>query len=438
MRKYSHYILAIVLLLIPLYPKFPLFGVSNTFVSIRIEDVVLGLFYLYYAVYLIRQKFKLFRQPIPRSVLLFWWVGAVAAFSGIFLTKTAGLNLGILHTLRRVEYMTALFLGLEFLQSKIQLRFLIRVLLVVAVIVSIFGLGQMYLNFPVISTNNSEFSKGLALQLGPGARINSTFAGHYDLAAFTALPLLLILALFPMSKNKAVLALIWGVTYWTLLMSASRVTFASFFISAAVLVIVIGKKFWLVPLFIAAFAGIMISPQLRGRYLELLKNHFRVTLVSSVYAEAPATVSAQNKAVDTIPEALQPQSEQEDRSLNIRLNVEWPRALRSLIKNPLLGTGYSSVGLAVDNEYLRILAETGILGLLSFILILLRYFKTSLPFFLRYQPGPESAFIVSVSCFLISLLLGGLFIDVFTASKVAIIAWTVLGLSEKVKTFTND
>ena len=44
-----------------------------------------------------------------------------------------------------------------------------------------YGLAQMYLGAPVISTMNVESSKGAALTLRPGVPLSSTFAGHYDL-----------------------------------------------------------------------------------------------------------------------------------------------------------------------------------------------------------------------------------------------------------------
>ena len=154
-----------------------------------------------------------------------------------------------------------------------------------------------------------------------------------------------------------------------------------------------------------------------GRYRELLINHVRAA------------------ADEEVPDALKPPDIPEDRSFNIRLKAEWPRALRAFYQNPLLGTGFSSVGLAVDNDYLRILAETGILGLFAFGLILLRLFKTSLPYF-RAPKSPTDAFIVATTLGLVGLLLNAVFIDVFEASKVAIISWTLLGAAEKAKMLT--
>ncbi len=302
----------------------------------------------------------------------------------------------------------------------------------VSFLVAIYGLGQQFLHFPVISTTNSEYSKGLALGLGPGARINSTFGGSYDLAAFCVFPLLLLIALIPVSAKRWVLVVIGGLVYWAMLLSASRVTFVSFFISASLLLVLIRKKIWIAPLVVVSIIGVLVSPQLKGRYLEFITNHLRISYVSSVHAQ---TATAESKAVDVVPDALKPPPVPEDRSFNIRLQVEWPKAVRSFVKNPLLGTGFSSVGLAVDNEYLRILAETGLLGFLAFVLIFIRFFKTSLPTVLHYTPSMESAFITAATCAVFSLLVSSVFIDYFTASKIALTAWTLIGLAEKAKTF---
>ncbi len=422
----SKYLLALILFFVALYPKFPLLGVSGTFVAVRLEDFVVAAAIIFWVLTAaLRQKYlPAGRQvlPIHRAILLYLLTGFVSVFSAIFVTKTAGLSLGFLHALRRVEYMAMFAVGFQTLQNRDHLHFFIRSFLLISLLVSVFGLGQQFLNWPIITTTNSEFSKGLALTLGEGARINSTFAGHYDLAAFSIFPLLLVIALLtlPQIRHKWLLIGIGSLAYWTMLLSASRVTFAAFYITSALFLLLIRKKLWLIPLILLCIFSILASPQLLGRYRDLLINH--------VQAAEPA-------ADEELPDALKPPDVPEDRSLNIRLKAEWPRALRAFYQNPLLGTGYSSVGLAVDNDYLRILAETGLLGLAAFALILLRIFKTSLPYF-RAPTSPTDAFILAVTLGLVSLLLNAVFIDVFEASKIAIIAWALLGAAEKAKMLT--
>ena len=180
----SKYLLVLILFFVALYPKFPLLGVPGTFVAVRLEDFVIAIAIFYWGLTALRQKYL----PIHRSILLYLVTGFVSVFCAVFVTKTAGLNLGLLHALRRVEYMAMFAVGFNALQNRNQLHFLIRSFLLISLLVSIFGLGQQFLGWPVISTTNSEFSKGLALTLGEGARINSTFAGHYDLPPFLSFP----------------------------------------------------------------------------------------------------------------------------------------------------------------------------------------------------------------------------------------------------------
>ncbi len=112
MQKYSYLLLALIIILIPLYPKFPLFGVTGTFVSVRLEDIVIAVLLGIYGISLLIACFRPLGKPIPRAIILYWCVGLVAVFSGIFLTKTATINLGLLHLFRRVEYMSLFLIAL--------------------------------------------------------------------------------------------------------------------------------------------------------------------------------------------------------------------------------------------------------------------------------------------------------------------------------------
>jgi O-antigen ligase len=302
------------------------------------------------------------------------------------------------------------------------IKFLSRIIILVSVLIGCYGLGQQFLKFPVISTSNSEFSKGLALSLGPGARINSTFAGHYDLAAFSLLPVLLLFGLIITQPKHRIFYVLCGVpVYWAMILSASRVTYAAFLIVSSGLILINRKIFWFVPLICIALVSFIISPQLAGRYRELIINHLKFTLLPSAYA-----------AVDEdLPDALQPPPVPEDRSLNIRLQAEWPRAIRAWLKNPLLGSGLSSTGLATDNDYLRLLAETGFLGLISFAAVITRIYKHIYQYFLSPPQDFRQLFIVTCGLYLFGILLNALFIDVFEASKIAIITWLVLGVASK-------
>lgn len=118
----------------------------------------------------------------------------------------------------------------------------------------------------------------------------------------------------------------------------------------------------------------------------------------------------------------------EDRSTSIRLNVEWPRAVRALLKNPFYGTGYSSITLATDNDYLRALGETGILGFLSLALVIawpVLYFIKRF----KHTDGVDKLYLSGIFGSLVGLLLNAIFIDVFEASKIALTFWLFIGMA---------
>lgn len=428
MSKIGLFIGVLIIIFVPLYPKFPLLGIGGSIVSVRIEDFIVAFGFLAYLLFQFKNRFKDFKNPVVRAIVIYLLASAVALFSAAFLTKSVELKIGLLHWARRIEYMSMFLVGMWSIQKKIDVDFIIKTILIVSFLVSIYGLGQQFLNFPVISTTNSEFAKGLAVTLGPGARINSTFAGHYDLAAFFLFPLLLCLGLLNLKislKNRILVGIVGGLSYWTMLLSASRITFAAIFLTAGLFVLVIRKYRWIPWLVVLAVVSIFISPQLVARYKDLITNYVKISYVTPVMAALPAD--------EQQADALKPPEVAEDRSLSIRINAEWPTALRAFAKNPLLGTGFSSVGLAVDNDFLRLLAETGFFGFFAFLLIMIRIFKTSLPFLISPPQDPASTLIVTTTMTLVGILATAVFIDVFEASKIAIMLWLLLGMTEKLK-----
>jgi hypothetical protein len=127
-------------------------------------------------------------------------------------------------------------------------------------------------------------------------------------------------------------------------------------------------------------------------------------------------------------------------SAAIRLDSTWPKAIAGFKTNILLGSGYStltkdSVGQfteaeSTDNDYLRALGETGLLGFLSFygVIILVMY--------LAYRSLPQLtgeplffAFTLGFVAASVALLLNAVYIDVYESSKVAETYWALAGLT---------
>lgn len=122
-------------------------------------------------------------------------------------------------------------------------------------------------------------------------------------------------------------------------------------------------------------------------------------------------------------------------SVAIRLDALWPRALEGFKRNPLLGSGFSTLtktyndeftqAESTDNDYLRMLGETGLLGTLSFLAILLVALSTVYPHLKRATSPLYQVVYLGLTGAIIGLLVNATYIDVFESSKVAYTLWII-------------
>ncbi|OGE72226.1 hypothetical protein A3H40_02495 [Candidatus Daviesbacteria bacterium RIFCSPLOWO2_02_FULL_38_15] len=442
---------------IPLYPKLPLLNVSGTFVAIRLEDLLIALVIAIWSInLLISGNIKeFFSGRINQVIMLFLSIGLLSLFSAIFLTHTVSPNLGLFHYLRRLEFIMLLPIVASVVKTKKQLSSILIVLSLVLISTNIFAFGQQYLDWPVISTTNSEFAKGLILRLTPEARVNATFAGHYDFAAFLAMAFCVIVPLFfAVRKHIKLWILILGaISSVALVMTSARVSFAAAIFGIILSLLLIGKKKFLLLLIIVLTLILIYPSNLRDRFISTVNvnllqkwqsyqgktedQKIRSRLNIPTLAVKTSSASAETSTFATgsgLPSDITPGEPVDTtelgvyRSLSIRLNIEWPRAIAAFEKNPILGTGYSSLGIATDNDVLRSLGEVGLMGTLAFILLLIAIAKR-IWFLFKNSEKYIKYFSAGVLSLMLTFILNSLFIDVFEASKVASLFWMILGLN---------
>lgn len=457
-EKLLFYLTVFLFVFIPLYPKFPLFNIASTFVAVRIEDLIIATLLFLWAVYiaLFGRIKEILKDKLTLAMLLFFSIGALSTFSAIFLTQTVVWHLSMLHFLRRVEFMLLLLAVATIVKAKKQLISILIVLAFVLLAVNLYALGQQFLHWPVISTTNSEFSKGLILTLTSGARINSTFAGHYDLAVFLAMAITILTALlFAVKKRLKIFVLgLGGLSAVVLIMTAARLSFVAAFVGIIAALLLTSRKKYILFILIAVLVILVYPSQLRDRLIstitvnlfqqgqryegttedQKIRSQLNIpTLAIKTSSESAGTAifatQSGKTATDIAPgEPVDTTQLGVYRSFQIRLQIEWPRAINAFLKNPFLGTGYSSQGLATDNDFLRFLAEVGLLGTLAFALVLTEVVKRIYCCF-RDESRIVRFFSAGVLAMMITFLVNGLFIDVFEASKVAALFWMMLGLS---------
>ncbi len=437
-------IIAVLILFIPLYPKFPLESVTGTYVAIRIDDIVIAIAILFWLTHQIIHKFPVFKIKITKFFLVYF-MAIIASFVTAFLIyQTESTNILILHLLRRFEYMSLFFIALNSIKSISDFRFSYIFLLISTFFISVYGYGQKYLQFPVISTMNSEFSKGQLLQMNVWTRINSTFAGHYDLAAFLSVVLIIIALVFILNKNiwvKLSSLIVWITAYPIFTFTASRVSTFAFLGGICLTLFALKKYLWIIPFIILVGFSIFNSKDLNQRLLatipafqKQINNNEKVTPptptiisvtpIPTLAILKPTPSIIRHKLVDIYPTADADAGVA--RSGEIRFNIEWPRAINAYKKNIITGSGLGSITLATDNDYLRLLGESGILGFVSFMAINLFFVIKTIPLIFKKKFTTYNQLSIIFLGGLFTMLANAIFIDVFEASKTAYPFWIMM------------
>ena len=478
------------LFFIPLYPKLPLIDVSQTWVYIRAEDFLVALVVFGWLVQVKRGKVSV-KLPLAWLVVIYWLVGGVSlGFSFFFISPHLvdfSRLVALLHYLRRIEYMILFFVIASTIKN---LETVKRYLLVVGLAllgVCIYGFGQKFLSFPAFLTMNEEFAKGIPIHLPPSARISSTFAGHYDLAAYLVLMISLFSSLIFSFKKKILKFfsfLLVVTSFLLLLFTASRISFIAY-LGAMSLVFWLHRRKWLIvpvvltSLFLMSIVGGSASRfsktfRLKNVVYDAKTGHPIAVLqkskdVGKVFSEGedvnkeslpvgsgflvmPLAQKGSSRATQTAAikrsvmsglktatrsseiatisgEFLIKRAVVYDISFTTRLQGTWPRALEAFYRNPLLGSGYSSIKLAADNSYLRALGETGLLGLFSFLSILFGFFLLAKQTLGKIISPLVRGVIIGMVSATFGLMINAALVDAFEASKVAFYFWLLLGLT---------
>ncbi len=462
--------------IIPLYPKLPLFRVNFTYIAIRAEDLYLSFLTLVFFIQLFRKKVRLTQRKFIVLFVLFWISIFVSYLLGAFVFSTIDYpKVGFLHSMRRIEYMIVFFIMLSSIKSKKDFYHYIYAFFVSLFLVNAYGIGQKFFGLPAIQTMNPEFAKGRILYLTPEARVSSTFAGHYDLAAYLVFFIPITLGYYYSKIRKKWLTLLLFIfSIIILIYTASRTSFGAYIVSISLFLLFIRKfKMWIFVLILSAVL-MFFTKDLTSRFLktvqikkilvdrrtgqvyvpqkistkELPAGSFYIKIKDKGTGTDKAVLKYKEKVIDktliqkatlsgklsaTQSGLMKKELEENIKTVNTvvsdisfatRLQVEWPRAIKAWLSNPLFGTGPSSITESTDNDYLRWLGETGTVGTLLFLTIILSLIHSS---YLALPSGKEKFIILGYIFATFGLLINATYIDVFEASKDAFIFWMFSG-----------
>jgi O-antigen ligase len=280
-------------------------------------------------------------------------------------------------------------------------------------------------------------------------RISATFAGHYDLAVYLSVILVIIGGIIVTQKNiliKISNIIIWLISFYLLVLTASRVSTFAFYGGMCLTLILLRRYLWIIPVTLIFVFSLVKSGDLNQRLLATIPA-VRIQLfgkptpiptsaiLPTPIPTIPVIAVANNSKITPVPTVFHHPPVEEfipidtdvgvARSGEIRFNVEWPRAITAFRKNPLTGTGLGSITLATDNDYLRTLGESGLLGFIAFTSIILFFIVKTLPQILSKKPDILPLIFFSA---MITFLVNATLIDVFEASKVAYLFWIMMGI----------
>jgi len=504
---------------IPLYPKIPLLDVQHTWVYVRLEDFAITFVVLVWIILLLFKKATL-KTPLTIPIMFFWIIGGLSTLHGVLILfptlANVFSNVAFLSFLRRIEYLSLFFIAYTSIKDKKSILYVVVALAVILLLIVGYGFGQKFLGFPAFLTMNEEFAKGVPMQLSSLSRVPSTFAGHYDLAAYLVLVIPLLVSLAFGFKNiifKIFLFIAAVLGFVLLFMTVSRVSFFVLLLSLLLLLILQKKKLTIVSLLTLTFLLLIFSPSLLQRFrstvseVNVLVNartggavgqvkevpaaYFKDKVVTKVPISNEDALNATVSAIvpfelispiaSLVVEANSPTGENlpqgtsyvnlplsqvikkvdvyyfqkltnktgveseeisafygdflikkvkaYDLSFTTRFQGEWPKTFEAFKRNIFLGSGYGSVSLAVDNNYLRILGESGLFGLIAFasiFIIAVIYIKKLLP---KVESPVIRSFVIGFMAGSFGLALNAFLIDVFEASKIAFTYWLLMGIT---------
>lgn len=394
-------------------PKVNIIGGGNqvTTAGIRIDDILIALLLV---LTLIRYKGKINRNINVLVMLfaLFIFNGCVSAIFAGMRGESASVLLGILTVLRYFEYFCFAIVasklpknnGFKFMFMN-SLRMLVVFLSFVALLQKI-GVANYYVG----GHEAGYFFSGLAV---------ATFNGYYEYGCFCVL----LTYLFLVNEKK--------IDYVFALLSFSQVLLTGSRTSLIVLLIVVvlflfTKCFWCDSLKIQK-RYITISVSLLTGGVIFLIVAASMGLLERFTTVDPLNIFTQFKeewshrdfdfyiySIRNNIDIISLSSSKGDLSFNIRL-FKWSAALDGFTRHPIMGYG-AGVTQTMDGNYIKLLCEQGIVGMILWIIILtclLNRIKTKK----NYMVG-----------FIGILMLSAIAIDMFEASKIMEFIWMFGGM----------
>ena len=305
-------------------------------ITIRLDDLILMIIgFSWLARMAIYKELGLFLRTSLNKPIAFYIIASLISTLFGALMGRVDLKTGLLFVLKYFQYMIIYFMVVNHLHDKRQIRKFLWALLFTCIVVSFIGIAQI--------PGGDRVSAPFEGEIGEP----NTFGGYLVFMMAIAIGLFL-------TTNSLRDKLIYGgislIAFIPFLFTQSRSSYLAFFPMLFAFVWLSEKRKLIIIflLFMAILLPLIAPQKVRDR-------------IAFTFTQSPH------------PDQVQIGDIRLDTSTSARLR-SWQGVLRDTSKHPILGfgiTGYSFV----DTQYPRVLAETGMIGIISFILLMWAIFR---------------------------------------------------------------
>jgi O-antigen ligase len=412
---------AFLILFVALMPKMAVAGVPGNTTPIRVDDLVVGaaLAAWFFGVRLTRHAAS--AEPPASSatffLALYWGAAMVATLVGMATMTTEPLT-GVLHAARLVEYGLLYFLFYSEIAPE-ELGAFVEVIATSVVLVFAIWVGQHWTHAAAIEVAPGESAS-------PWTTLYPTFSASYDFGGFVMLSTVLLYAVWTRGANRSAwttIALAAGA--WLTVNSESRASLLS--LAAVVAVDVALRARWWAALGMAVLVAaatplLMRSAKMRRFWTGVVAivTTFQLGVIREVIAGDP--------------------------SLALRMR-NWRLAIEHWAARPWFGDGlggylsytrqYDLPG-SIDGWYLRVLADTGVVGLVTF-LLLIGALLWLLARHVRVETDPlRRAIVYAAALAVTAASVSALLVDTFVSYKIMGVFWTIVACGTRVAADTRS
>lgn len=424
--KISSFLVIFTLLFVP---KVNIITVPGSTIGIRADDLAVVFFVVSLIISAAVKRQKYFDLFSKKMVACYAAFIVVSVISSLVNTMNGNVELGssLVYTARFIEYLVVLPAGAILLKNGVKKDSLVHLFT-----------AAIFFNLVICILQQKGFlldvQSGITYKAGQVARPSAVFNASFEICGVFMMLIPIYLTRFKNTKsslfNIIPIIAIAAIVY----ISQSR---SSLVIIALIIVIyalaTIRQKIMvliaMVALIVAGIAGIYVFNNLSPKS--------RMNSVSSENTEYAIKNAWNNRDFSNFTEEqnkLPGVFYKGDPSLNIRL-MKWFTITDGAVKSPAVGIGPSFIKIALDGAYLRLFAETGVLGLIFYVAALILSFK-AIPKKSKYRKIIFYIFLITAA--------HAIFIDVFYSSRVMSLYWIMTGMCiylarvEKKETKTHE